>query len=364
MTYSVNTNIGAMVALQNLTASQKELQQTQGRVNTGLKVASAKDDSSTYVVAQKLRGDVDGYGVVTRSITNAKSVVDTALAAAEVISQNLSDLKLKALEAKDLSRSTQDRENIQKDVQQYWDQIKTAIQSAEFNGVNLFKGDSVTAMTSIKTVFDAYTAGDRSPTNALADGSIQIDTNYNYTVLPVTIPASTTTGGVTTAGVPTHAAAGGGGGAATTTPAPVIKMLDAFLTTGTTAWSATSVFVSTKDVRSVRDDNLAAEAAPVAFTTPKGQNAAVAFDYFDQAAKAFSNVVSRLGAAARRMDLQLTFTSKLTDSLKAGVGNLVDADLATESTNLQALQVKQQLGIQALSIANQQPQVLQQLFRS
>ncbi|MBB3345785.1 flagellin [Sphingomonas sp. BK069] len=361
MTYSVNTNIGALVALQNLTASQKELQQTQNRVNTGLKVASAKDDSSTYVVAQKLRGDVDGYGVVTRSITNAKSVVDTALAAAEVISQNLSDLKLKALEAKDLSRSTQDRENIQKDVQQYWDQIKTAIQSAEFNGVNLFKGDSVTAMTSIKTVFDAYTAGDRSPTNALADGSIQIDANYNYTVLPVTIPASTTSGTTVTPGVPTHS---GTGTTAAATPAPVIKMLDAFLTTGTTAWSPTAVFVSTTNVRSVRDDNLAAEAAPVAFTTPKGQNAAIAFDYFDQATKAFSNVVSRLGAAARRMDLQLTFTSKLTDSLKAGVGNLVDADLATESTNLQALQVKQQLGIQALSIANQQPQVLQQLFRS
>jgi len=362
MTYSVNTNIGALVALQNLTASQKELQQTQNRVNTGLKVASAKDDSSTYVVAQKLRGDVDGYGVVTRSITNAKSVVDTALAAAEVISQNLSDLKLKALEAKDLSRSTQDRENIQKDVQQYWDQIKTAIQSAEFNGVNLFKGDSVTAMTSIKTVYDAYTAGDRSPTNALADGSIQIDANYNYTVLPVTIPASTTNNNVVTPGVPTHQS--GNTAPAAAAPAPVIKMLDAFLTTGTTAWTANTVFVSTKDVRSVRDDNLAAEAAPVAFTTPKGQNAAIAFDYFDQATKAFSNVVSRLGAAARRMDLQLTFTSKLTDSLKAGVGNLVDADLATESTNLQALQVKQQLGIQALSIANQQPQVLQQLFRS
>ena len=73
--------------------------------------------------------------------------------------------------------------------------------------------------------------------------------------------------------------------------------------------------------------------------------------------------LSDLGAASRTIDSQLTFTTKLSDALDKGVGNLVDADLAKESANLQALQVKQQLGVQALSIANQAPQTILSLFR-
>jgi flagellin len=73
--------------------------------------------------------------------------------------------------------------------------------------------------------------------------------------------------------------------------------------------------------------------------------------------------LSTLGAASRRIDAQLSFTSKLSDVVEASVGNLVDADLAKESAKLQALQVKQQLGIQALSIANQAPQAIMSLFR-
>jgi len=73
--------------------------------------------------------------------------------------------------------------------------------------------------------------------------------------------------------------------------------------------------------------------------------------------------LSTLGAASRKIDTQSTFISKLSDSIEAGIGNLVDADLAKESAKLQALQVKQQLGVQALSIANQAPQTITSLFR-
>lgn len=73
--------------------------------------------------------------------------------------------------------------------------------------------------------------------------------------------------------------------------------------------------------------------------------------------------LSDLGSASRRIDAQSAFTSKLSDSIESGIGNLVDADLAKESAKLQALQVKQQLGVQALSIANQAPQTITSLFR-
>jgi flagellin len=73
--------------------------------------------------------------------------------------------------------------------------------------------------------------------------------------------------------------------------------------------------------------------------------------------------LNTLGSAARQVDSQLTFTAKLGDAIKSGIGTLVDADLAAESANLQALQLKQQLGVQALSIANQSPQAISSLFR-
>jgi flagellin len=66
-----------------------------------------------------------------------------------------------------------------------------------------------------------------------------------------------------------------------------------------------------------------------------------------------TNKLASLGTSSTGLDTHLTFVGKLQDSLDAGVGNLVDADLAKESAKLQSLQTKQQLGVQALSIANQ-----------
>jgi flagellin len=76
-----------------------------------------------------------------------------------------------------------------------------------------------------------------------------------------------------------------------------------------------------------------------------------------------SSALSKLGTGSRSLASHLTFVGKLQDTLDAGVGNLVDADLAKESAKLQALQTKQQLGVQALSIANQSSSVLMSLFR-
>lgn len=73
--------------------------------------------------------------------------------------------------------------------------------------------------------------------------------------------------------------------------------------------------------------------------------------------------LSRLSAGGKKYSIQLGFTSKLIDSLQTGVGNLVDADMAKESANLTALQTKQQLGVQALSIANTSPQIILSLFQ-
>ena len=76
-----------------------------------------------------------------------------------------------------------------------------------------------------------------------------------------------------------------------------------------------------------------------------------------------NTALSELGSGANRLELQGDFVSQLSDAIEVGIGNLVDADLAKESANLQSLQVKQQLGLQALSIANQAPSTVLGLFR-
>ena len=72
---------------------------------------------------------------------------------------------------------------------------------------------------------------------------------------------------------------------------------------------------------------------------------------------------AQLGSGSKKLSIQATFVSKLSDTLTTGIGNLVDADMAMASAQLQSLQVKQQLGVQALSIANQSPQIALSLFR-
>ncbi|MEX1148148.1 MAG: flagellin, partial [Sphingomonadales bacterium] len=76
-----------------------------------------------------------------------------------------------------------------------------------------------------------------------------------------------------------------------------------------------------------------------------------------------NSALTKIGAGASALELQRNFADKLADSIETGIGNLVDADLARESARLQSLQVKQQLGVQALSIANQAPQSVLQLFQ-
>jgi len=272
MSFSVNTNVGAMAALQSLSATNRGLAVTQSRINTGLSVGSAKDDSASFAIAQTLRGDVGGLKAVASSLNRAKSTVDVALAGGEQISDLVNQMKAKAIEASDAGVDAASRTSIAKDFDALKDQINTIINSSAFNGTNLLKasGGSVSALQSTDT-----TASTLSVAN--------LDFNAVVTAMGSTF---------------------------------------------TDAASAKTMV-----------GNL------------------------ETAATAINGHLSTLGSAARKIDGQQTFVSKLSDVIEGGIGNLVDADLAKESARLQALQVKQQLGIQALSIANQAPQSIMSLFR-
>ncbi len=301
MAFSVNTNVGAFAALQSLNQTNKGLATVQSRINTGLNVASTKDDSASFAIAQGLRGDLGGLKAVSTSLSRAKSVVDVAVAGAEQISDVVNQMKTLAKQASDEGISDDTRSAYNKDFTALRDQITTIVNSSEFNGTNLLKasGGTISALQSLSNT--------ASGSGTYAPDTLSVD-NQDLGLADDEVQSS-----------------GAGKG-----------------TLG-------------KDSTLIDDD---AE-------TPaeKAETAKKMVDTLDKLSKDLSGKLSDLGSAARKIEGQQTFTSKLSDSIEGGIGNLVDADLAKESAKLQSLQVKQQLGVQALSIANQAPQTITSLFR-
>src|SRR6201996_276511 len=147
---SVNTNVGAMVALQNLNKTNGELTDVQNAINTGEKVSSAKDDGAVFAIAQNMRGDVAGYSAVTDSLNRGMSTVDVAMSAGQSISDLLIEMKTKALAASDTSLDTASRQAMNQDFTALRDQISTIVNNAVFNGYNLVDGSTsqITALAS------------------------------------------------------------------------------------------------------------------------------------------------------------------------------------------------------------------------
>lgn len=156
MGFSVNTNVGAMAALQSLNQTNKSLATTQSRINTGMSVASTKDDSAAFAVAQTLRGDLGGLKSVGSSLSRAKSTVDVAVAGAEQISDLVNQMKAKAIEASDAGLDSASRDSLAADFDGLKEQIETVIDSSEFNGTNLLKAasGSVSALQSTDMAAD------------------------------------------------------------------------------------------------------------------------------------------------------------------------------------------------------------------
>ena len=273
---SVNTNKGAMIALQNLNATNKDLGVTQARINTGLKIANAKDNGAIWAIAQNQRAESTSLNAVVSSLQRGQSVADVAMSAGGAISDILVQMKEKVLAATEAGLTTASKQALSDEYTALRNQIDTIANNATFDGVNLISSTTVNS-ASIKAI-------------ANADASATIDIAHaNLSKTNTAIAATLTT------------------------------------LTGT---------VASADVKEL-----------------------------ETAIQNVSSQLSKLGTGAKALDTHLTNVMKLQDTLDAGVGNLVDADLAKESAKLQALQTKQQLGVQALSIANQSSGILLGLFR-
>ncbi len=283
MSSSINTNVNAMTALQNLNNTSKQLQQTQNKVSTGLKVNSASDDGAVWAIAQNERAQSGSLDAVTQSLQRAQSTVDVATSAGSSISDLLNQTKEKALAASDPSLDSTSLASLNTDFQALLDQITTTVNNASFNGTNLLDGSSPNGIT-------ALTSADGSSTLTIAAQNL------------------------TLSGL------------------------------GLGSYDPSASSGATNDISTVA-------------------GASQALTYINSAISKVATALGNLGAGSNLLSTQTSFVSNLQDTINTGIGNLVNADLAKESASLQALQTKQQLGVQSLSIANQSSANLLSLFK-
>ena len=290
---SVNTNIGAQVALASLNNTNTELQASQKRISTGLRVADATDDGAAYAIAQRVRSDVGALTSANEQLGNAKGLVGTAVKALSTLSDSVIKAKEMLVKIGDQSLPQGQRDQYIDSYKSLVAQVADTVDGATYNGQSLLgKTDGTATGSSVKVV----SSEDGNSLNISgADNSGLANTLAGL----IGLTFSRSAGADTFSGT-------------------------AAQTTAATALSGTA---------------------------------------FSTAQKGVSDQLNQTGADSNRVDARILFNSSKIDSLNAGLGALIDTDLSKESAKLQALQIKQQLGTQALSLANQAPSSLVSLFR-
>ncbi len=486
---SLLTNTSAMVALQTLKGINANLNKVQSEISTGMKIASAKDNSSIWAISKVMESDVKGFKGISESLSLGESTVGVARAASETVTNLLTDIKSKIVAAQE---ENVDRSKIQTDISALRDQITSVVNAAQFNGLNLLKGtDDMNILSSLDRASDgsvtasnitvsrqdlSTTAGvlgsgtDLSPnatlsaaaaTNAGNTATVTIATDADLSDNAITINvggatlsystgqlsgdqdagAATISGAINALGIVGVTASASGGvvtltsvrafedvaltstgatasaatigersesltfsGSANVTEGDgyqvsvgsntftyvagkgetfedVTKGLKAAVDGGTIAGVSTQATQDSAGAWTLKIDNESATSLTLARAGAAGGAASgglFGLDTIDVTTNAGANAAlgnietlinnsidgaAEFGSAQGRIETQSGFIGMLTDALKAGIGTMVDADMEEASARLQALQVQQQLGVQALSIANQSPQSILSLFR-
>ena len=309
---SLLVNTSALTALQSLRMTQQALQQTQTEVSTGLAINSAADNASSWSIAQTMQSDQNVYSTLSSNLSESNSLLNVAVASVNSAITVMNSIKAAIAQAE---QPGADLNQIGTSLSQLGQQLSSIVNSSDFNGVNLLNGTQGATLSMTASYTDGYTL---STTQASTIGTISL------TVQSLT--NSTAPGGGTFTG-------------ATPTGSGILQNAQSAGATAATDFTQ----ISSTDVQSGNVANTLANA--------------------DEAINALTSYASQLGATQARVQSQNNFIQSLNSALTTGVSSLVDADMNQVSTRLQALQTQQQLGIQSLSIANQNAQLILKLFQ-
>ena len=399
---SILTNTSAMVALQTMKGINANLNKTQADISTGKSVATAKDNAAVWAISKVMESDVEGFKGISDSLSVGSATLTVARNASETVTKLLTEMKGKIVASQ---AENVDRTKIQTDIDALTKQIESTVGAAQFNGLNLVNGSQATV--NVLSSLDRSQAGVTSSNITVDAQNLSTDAGAALTAGGGTLSAANVVTGapVTLNGFTLQGGAGAlAANAPTAAPGTLTGIIAGDKITlnigsvagnyvvqeGDTADSLVSGLKNSLTGNGLSDSDftltLASGALSVANNT--NQSAAISvgttrgtgglaglnsIDVVNQPANALNAIEGMLqtsidaaasfGSSQKRIDIQNEFVGNLTDSLKTGIGVMVDTDMEEASARLQALQVQQQLATQALSIANQQPQGLLSLFR-
>ena len=307
---SVNTNMGAMIALESLNKTNAGLATSQKRISTGYRVADSTDDGAAYAVAQSVRSTVGALTTANQQLGNVQGLLATTQSGLNDISNTMASMRDVLVKLSDSNVAGNQRTQYQAQYRSLLANVKSFIQDANYNGKTLIgniAGSSGT-FARVSTVrnesgasYGIATYGGAGLYNAIA-----------FTFAAASVP-----------GIASHGA-------------------------GNTVAGASNVAIATQ--MPAGNATLVAALITVGGTFIKQMNAV-------------GSALNTIGSEVNYVNNQVSYNNDKIDALNTGLGSLVDADLAKESAQLQALQIRQQLGTQALSLANQAPQTLLSLFK-
>ena len=301
MSSSLLTNNAAMTALMALNQTQSNLAKYENQVSTGLRISSAADNSSYWSIATSMSSQVGALGSVSNGLSESSSMLSQMSAALNSTISIMNNIKNDLITAENPGT---DLSKIQTDIAAQQGQLISIGNSATFNNQNFL---------------------------ATTGGTVKLIASYDATngVSFISINTSNTALFGTNLAVGSTANISGGAG-----------ILDKNGTNYSSA-SVLSLNVSAATLGDLQNMLKDIEAGLTSIET----------------------AASTIGATQTNITAQQTFVSNLSNSLSSGVGSLIDADMNQASTKISALQVQQQLGVQALSIANSNTQMILRLFQ-
>lgn len=424
MSASVLTNTSAMIALQTLKSTNSKLQDVNNQISTGKKVATAKDNASVFAISKIMESDVAGFKAISDSLSLGSSTVAVASNASNEIGELLKEIKGKIVSA---NEENVDRTKIQNEIDSLTGQIQGIVNTAQFNGLNLIDGSITSGSINVLSSLDRDSSGAVTTRQIQVNTqNLSLTAGTDVSGAEATNGTGTATltanGGATDSvafgGFSFLDTAGGAGGAVALDSETA--GVDSTVATGLAVGDVVSLQIGnrtgsyavqenddsaavvsglknslieagvdtadfTLDVNTSAGDititnNTSNAGTVITMTATRGTgglaglaagtlsvasetDANNALQTIESAIQTVTGAQAEFGTTEKRIEIQSRFMDSLIDSFKSGIGSLVDADLEEASARLQALQVQQQLGIQALSIANQAPQNVLALFR-
>ena len=347
MSNSINTNFAALTALESLNKTNKALTETQSRISTGFRVATAEDSAAYWSMATSMRADNKSLSAVNDALGIGAAMMDvsyTGMNAAIDVVKEMGKLLVAA------RQPGVNKTDVQTEIDELQNQLRSIAQGASIAGQNWLAVDSGSAAyTDSASIVSSFARSTGVNGTQVTVGTMSVDIAGTFLLDANTDGA----GDVADSGTATADALGILGSAR-------LSIADADTATaarGSIDAAGTIVLVN------YDPDNATVAPAEIDITTATDAEMEDYIQAVDAALTEMTGAATIMGATKKRIDIQKDFVSSLMGALDRSISTLVDADMNAESTRLQALQVQQQLGIQALSIANSGSQSILSLFR-